>query len=68
MYYPIIDRKTIYDNLHIYLFLFLILLVFSIFVYIKLSFPFWNNQPVYHSYDFGDIYIKTHLLYKGVFP
>jgi len=24
---------------------------FSIFVYIKLRYPFWNNQPVYHSYD-----------------
>jgi hypothetical protein len=24
----------------------------SIFVYIKIRYPFWNNQPVYHSYDF----------------
>jgi len=24
----------------------------SIFAYIKIRYPFWNNQPVYHSYDF----------------
>ena len=24
---------------------------FSIFAYIKIRYPFWNNQPVYHSYD-----------------
>lgn len=24
---------------------------FSIFAYIKIKYPFWNNQPVYHSYD-----------------
>lgn len=68
MYYPIIDRETIYDNLHIYLFLFLILLVFSIFVYIKLSFPFWNNQPVYHSYDFWRYLYKNPFIVQRRFP
>jgi hypothetical protein len=27
-------------------------IVFIIFAYIKLKYPFWNNQPVYHTYDF----------------
>jgi hypothetical protein len=42
----------IYDNLPIYILIGLILITVSIFVYIKLAFPFWNIQPVYHVYDF----------------
>ena len=42
----------LYENLYIYLCITLIIIIISIFVYIKLSFPFWNIQPVYHSYDF----------------
>lgn len=52
MYYPYIDRYEFYENLPIYLLILVILVLISIFVYIKLSFPFWNIQPVYHSYDF----------------
>lgn len=33
--------------------LFIITLVIIIFyAYIKLKYPFWNNQPVYHTYDY----------------
>ena len=42
----------LYDNLPIYILIGLILMTVSIFVYIKLAFPFWNVQPVYHVYDF----------------
>ena len=42
----------LYDNLPIYILIGLILITISIFVYIKLAFPFWNVQPVYHVYDF----------------
>lgn len=52
MYYPYIDRYEFYENLPIYILILIILVLISIFVYIKLSFPFWNIQPVYHSYDF----------------
>ena len=52
MYYPIIDRSTLYENLHIYLFLLVLFILIGIFVYIKLRYPFWNLQPVYHTYDF----------------
>lgn len=45
-------KTQLYENLHIYLGITVIILFISIFVYIKLSFPFWNIQPVYHSYDF----------------
>jgi hypothetical protein len=42
----------LYDNLPIYILIGIILITISIFVYIKLAFPFWNVQPVYHVYDF----------------
>ena len=29
-----------------------VLCLIIIFVYIKLAYPFWNVQPVYHVYDF----------------
>ena len=52
MYYPIIDRYTFYENLPNYILITIVLVFLTIFVYIKLAFPFWNAQPVYHSYDF----------------
>jgi hypothetical protein len=36
--------------LHYMLSVFTLLILFF-FAYIKLRYPFWNNQPVYHSYD-----------------
>lgn len=37
-----------------YEFIFVILITFTIFAfaYIKIKYPFWNLQPVFHSYDF----------------
>ena len=65
MYYPYVDRYEFYENLHIYIFIFLILLVLTIFVYIKLAFPFWNIQPVYHVYDFWrTIYSTPFIIHK----
>lgn len=43
--------------LHLYIIL-LFLLIFA-FAYIKLTYPFWNIQPVYHSYDFWRFFYKT---------
>ena len=65
MYYPYIDRYELYENLPIYLLIFVILVLISIFVYIKLSFPFWNIQPVYHTYDFWRaLYSRPFLVHK----
>jgi hypothetical protein len=45
--------------------IFVILVLISIFVYIKLSFPFWNIQPVYHTYDFWRaLYSTPFLIHK----
>jgi hypothetical protein len=30
----------------------------SIFAYIKIKYPFWNNQPVYHTYDIWRTYYR----------
>ena len=55
MYYPYIDTYEFYENLPIYIFFTIIILLITIFVTIKLAFPFWNLQPVYHTYDFWRI-------------
>ena len=34
-----------------YIILVTFLVFFLTFVYLKLTYPFWNNQPVYHPYD-----------------
>jgi hypothetical protein len=66
MYYPYIDRYEFYENLPIYLLIFVILVLISIFVYIKLSFPFWNIQPVYHTYDFWRaLYSRPFLIHNN---
>ena len=66
MYYPYIDRYEFYENLPIYMLIFIILVLISIFVYIKLSFPFWNIQPVYHTYDFWRaLYSKPFLIHNN---
>jgi hypothetical protein len=50
--YPLIDTAFLYDNLPQYILLSILFILFSVFLYIKLAFPFWNIQPVYHVYDF----------------
>ena len=65
MYYPVIDRTTLYENIHIYLFLIILCIIIGIFAYIKLRFPFWNLQPVYHTYDFWRmLYSEPFFIYK----
>lgn len=50
--------------IHIIIATFCIILL-VLFAYIKIRFPFWNNQPVFHTYDFWR-YLYTHpfVLYK----
>ena len=60
---------TLYDNLPIYILLTLVLVIFSIFLYIKLAFPFWNIQPVYHIYDFWRcLYSRPFYIYPTFHP
>lgn len=39
-----------------YMFLGVILIFLVLFVYIKIVYPFWNIQPVFHTYDFWRCY------------
>jgi hypothetical protein len=37
----------------------------TVYAYIKLKYPFWNNQPVFHSYDYWRFFYYTpFLVYK----
>ena len=43
----------------------LTLLYIIIYAYIKIKYPFWNNQPVYHTYDFWRaFYSEPFFIYK----
>jgi hypothetical protein len=48
-----------------YIILVITLFFIGIYAYIKLAFPFWNNQPVFHTYDFWRFsYYTPFLVYK----
>lgn len=49
----------IVENLPQIILCIIVFLVISLFVYIKLAFPFWNRQPVYHTYDFWRFMYRT---------
>ena len=59
MYYPILDKEVFLNHLPLYLFLFSLLTFVVIFLYIKLTYPFWNTQPVFHIYDFWRYWTNT---------
>ena len=49
-----------------YLFLFLFFLLFIPLVYIKIKYPFWSHQPVFHSYDILKYWTKKpYIIQKG---
>ena len=52
LYYPILERETFWNHLPLYTLLSTLFLVLFIYIYIKLKYPFWNTQPVFHSYDY----------------
>ena len=68
MYYPIIDRELFINHLPLYIFLFSLFLFVIIFTYIKLVYPFWNTQPVFHSYDFWRYWTSTPFLIQSKYP
>jgi hypothetical protein len=43
-------------------------IIISIIVYIKLKYPFWNIQPVYHSYDFWRYFSQTPFIIQRKLP
>jgi len=65
-----IISETNYNIEHLPLHLCLILLIigFSIIIYIKLTYPFWNTQPVFHTYDFWRYWYTTPFLIQSGYP
>lgn len=41
----------LHENLPNIILVLIVFLIIFLFAYIKLAFPFWNRQPVYHTYD-----------------
>jgi len=68
MYYPIIDGQLLWNHLPLYLFLFSLLFFVILFITIKLSYPFWNTQPVFHPYDFWRYWTRTPFLIQKNYP
>ena len=54
--------------LELYIVLATIGLFLIIFIYIKLRHPFWNLQPVFHSYDFWRYFLRTPFVIQSGFP
>ena len=47
--------------------IFSIILFIVLIAYIKILYPFWNIQPVYHKYDYWrSLYIKPFIVYKHI--
>lgn len=42
--------------------------IVAVFLYIKLRYPFWNVQPVYHTYDFWRKLYKTPFQIQRYYP
>jgi len=42
-----------------YILLSTVIVFLSIFAYIKIKYPFWNNQPVFHYYDYWRYYYSS---------
>lgn len=57
------------ENIHPRWFLFgFIGCILFIYFYIKIRYPFWNTQPVYHSYDFWRKWTSSPFIIQKNFP
>lgn len=53
------DKEMLVNHLPLYVFLFIFFSILILFIYIKIKYPFWNTQPVFHSYDFWRYWTQT---------
>jgi len=51
-----------------YIYLVVIFIIVGLFAYIKINYPFWNVQPVFHTYDFWRYYTQNPFLIQHGFP
>jgi len=57
-----------FDHLPLHLLILALIIVAVIFIYIRISYPFWSTQPVYHSYDFYYCYYSAPFLVEAGYP
>ena len=62
------DISIPYDFDFSTLFVFLVILSISTFAYIKLKYPFWNIQPVFHTYDYWRYLYQTPFIIRNDIP
>ena len=51
-----------------YIVVVLLFFVLVLFFYIKLRYPFWNSQPVYHIYDYWRIFYREPRVIRPEYP
>lgn len=56
------------DHLPLHLLILSIFFITFIFAYIKLTYPFWSTQPVYHTYDFWRSWYSESFLIESGYP
>lgn len=56
------------EHLPLHLLILSIFLIIIIFAYIKLTYPFWSTQPVYHTYDFWRSWYSEPFLIESGYP
>jgi hypothetical protein len=56
------------DHLPLHLLILSLLIIITIFIYIKLTYPFWSTQPVYHTYDFWRDWVTDPFIIQTGYP
>jgi len=51
-----------------YIIIILLFFLMAIFFYIKLWYPFWNGQPVYHIYDYWRVFYREPRIIRPEYP
>jgi hypothetical protein len=51
-----------------YIYIIILFLILGIFAFIKIQYPFWSAQPVFHSYDFWRRFSLTFFYIQNGFP
>ena len=51
-----------------YIIVVLLFFIVTLFFYIKLKYPFWNSQPVYHIYDYWRVFYREPRIIRAEYP
>lgn len=51
-----------------YIYVIVLFLILGVFAFIKIQYPFWSAQPIFHSYDFWRRFSSTFFYIQNGFP